>query len=178
MNVYNKVQTTGYTQEQEGQIRRCQKMNIKDSALLWTHETKVNLYQSEWWQDKSMEKERNTSWCEAYDIICQKRWRNKTLPYMVPTAFTDDVTGNRSSRVNSEVYRDILSAQFQPYGAKAKAAQKWPDSASNAISTQMNMFFSKCITKGKHPQTETAGGWRKSLAEYKEEPTFTRVRLG
>lgn len=97
---------------------------------------------------------------------------------MVPTTFTDDVTANRSSRVNSEVYRDILCAQFQPYGAKAKAAQKWPDSASNTISTQMNMFFSKCKTKGKYPQTGTPGGWRKSLAEYKEEPTFTGVDWG
>ncbi len=32
--------------------------------------------------------------------------------------FSDDVTEDRSSRVNFEVYRDILSAQIQPNGAK------------------------------------------------------------
>ncbi len=32
--------------------------------------------------------------------------------------FIDDVTEDRSSRINSEVYRDILSADIQSYGAK------------------------------------------------------------
>ncbi len=32
--------------------------------------------------------------------------------------FIDDVTEDRSSRMNSEVYRDILSAQIQPNAAK------------------------------------------------------------
>ncbi len=33
-------------------------------------------------------------------------------------ASSDDVTEDRSSRMNSEVYRDILSAQIQPNTAK------------------------------------------------------------
>ncbi len=32
--------------------------------------------------------------------------------------FSDDVTEDRSSRMNSEVYKDILSAQIQPNGAQ------------------------------------------------------------
>ncbi len=32
--------------------------------------------------------------------------------------FSDDVTEDRSSRINCEVYRDILSAQIQSKGAK------------------------------------------------------------
>ncbi len=32
--------------------------------------------------------------------------------------FIDDVTENRSSRMNSEVYREILSSQIQPNTAK------------------------------------------------------------
>ncbi len=32
--------------------------------------------------------------------------------------FSDDVTEDRSSRMNYEVYKDILSAQIQPNGAK------------------------------------------------------------
>ncbi len=32
--------------------------------------------------------------------------------------FSDDVTEDRSSRMNSEVYRDILSAQIKPNAAK------------------------------------------------------------
>ncbi len=32
--------------------------------------------------------------------------------------FINDVTEDRSSQMNSEVYRDILSAQIQPNGAK------------------------------------------------------------
>ncbi len=32
--------------------------------------------------------------------------------------FSDDVTEDRSSRINSEVYRDILSAQIQSNEAK------------------------------------------------------------
>ncbi len=38
--------------------------------------------------------------------------------------FSDDVTDERSSRMNSEVYRYILSAQIQPN------AQSWLDGAS------------------------------------------------
>ncbi len=36
----------------------------------------------------------------------------------VSLVFIDDVTEDRSSRMNSEVYRDILSAQIQPNAAK------------------------------------------------------------
>ncbi len=32
--------------------------------------------------------------------------------------FINDVTEDRSSQMNSEVYRDILSAQIQPSGAQ------------------------------------------------------------
>ncbi len=32
--------------------------------------------------------------------------------------FSDDETEDRSSRINSEVYRDILSAQIQSHAAK------------------------------------------------------------
>ncbi len=36
--------------------------------------------------------------------------------------FSDDVTEDRSSRMNSEVYRDILSAKIQSNAAKLKSA--------------------------------------------------------
>ncbi len=32
--------------------------------------------------------------------------------------FTEDVTEDRSRRINSEVYKDVLSAQIQPNAAK------------------------------------------------------------
>ena len=35
-----------------------------------------------------------------------------------PLVFIDDMTSDRCSRMNTEVYRPILSAQISPYAAK------------------------------------------------------------
>ena len=44
----------------------------------------------------------------------------------VSLALMDDVTANKSSRVNSEVYRTVLSAQIQPNASKLSSSQcRW-----------------------------------------------------
>ncbi len=67
-----------------------------------------------------MEKAWNSSWSKAYNIICETWWSSVMAWACMASSgtgllvFSDDVTEDRSSRMNSEVYRDILSAQIQP----------------------------------------------------------------
>ena len=58
--------------------------------ILWTDETKINFY---WNDEKSMEMEMSSSWSKATSA---------------------NATVDRSRRMNSEVYRAILTAQIKP----------------------------------------------------------------
>ncbi len=64
------------------------------------------------------------AWNKAYNIICEKWWSSVMAWACMASSgsgllvFIDDVTEDRSSRKNSEVHMDILSAQIQPNGAK------------------------------------------------------------
>ncbi len=94
-------------------------------------------------------------------------------------ASSDDVTEDRSSRMNSEVYRDILSAQIQPNTAKligrhfivqmdndpkhtAKTIQEflkvkkwnilqWPSQSPDVNPTEHEFHFLKKKLKAKRP---------------------------
>ena len=62
---------------------------------------------------------------QSHHIICQTWWRQcygvdlYGCQWNWVTIISDDVTdADRSSRMNSEVYRDLLSAQIQPNAAK------------------------------------------------------------
>lgn len=78
--VYIKVQTTGYTQKQESQIRLCQKTCKKKKKVgqvckwnLWIFGNYDELL-PEWWKTKSAGKERRGSWSEAHHALCQTWW--------------------------------------------------------------------------------------------------------
>lgn len=70
-----------------------------------------------------MEKERNSSFFEAYRIICQTRRQCYGIgmhgcQWDQGTVFIDDVTANTNSTMNSEVYRTTLSSQIKPNTTK------------------------------------------------------------
>ncbi len=72
-----------------------------------------------------MEKAWNSSWSKAYNIICETWWSNVIAWACMAFSgtgllvFSDDVTEDRSSQKNSELYRDTLSAQIQLNAANA-----------------------------------------------------------
>ncbi len=61
---------------------------------------------------------------KAYSIICERWWSSVIAGACVASSsngflvFSDDMTEERCSWKNSEVYRDILSAQIQPNATK------------------------------------------------------------
>ncbi len=62
-----------------------------------------------------MEKAWNSSWSKAYNIIGEHGGACMVSSGTGLLLFSDDVTEDRSSQINSEVYRDILSAQIQSW---------------------------------------------------------------
>ncbi len=79
-----------------------------------------------------MEKTWNSSWSKAYNIICETWWSVMAWACIASSGtgllvFSDDVTKDRSSRKNYEVYRDILSAQIQTNAAKLIGCISVPD---------------------------------------------------
>ncbi|KAG2458785.1 TCB1 transposase, partial [Polypterus senegalus] len=86
--------------------------------ILWTDETKINLYQNDgkkkvWRRHGPPHYPKHTtssvkhSGGSVMDWVCMAASGTGTL------VFIDDVTQDRSSQMNSEVFRDILSAQIQ-----------------------------------------------------------------
>lgn len=75
--VHHKMWTIGEPQKQEGQIRVCQTTSKKAFTVLEQHPLdrwdKDQLV-PEWWEEKSMEKERNCSWSKAYHLISEAWW--------------------------------------------------------------------------------------------------------
>ncbi len=110
------------TRCKQDQVRLCQKKkktSKKSRPLLEKHSLDGRNYDQsvpEWREEKSMEKAWNSSWSKAYNIICETRWSSVQAWACMASSgtgllvFIDDVTEDRSSQINSEVYRDILSA--------------------------------------------------------------------
>ncbi len=69
--VYNKVQTTGNSQEQESKIRHCQKTSKKPpifwNQILWTDETNINLYQTD--GKKKVWRKKGTTCCSIRHFL-------------------------------------------------------------------------------------------------------------
>ena len=93
------------------------------NKILWTDETKINLYQNDGkrkvWQKKG------TAHDPKYTTSCVKHGGGSVMAWACMAAngtgslvFIDDVTADRSSKMNSEVYRAILSAHIQPNATK------------------------------------------------------------
>ncbi len=75
----------------------------------------------EWWEEKSMEKERKLLMILSNTTSSVKHGGGSVMAWACMAAsgtgslvFIDDVTADKSSRMNSEVFRAILSAHIQP----------------------------------------------------------------
>ncbi|KAG2467810.1 TCB1 transposase, partial [Polypterus senegalus] len=86
--------------------------------ILWTDETKINLYQND--GKKKVWRRRGTAHYPKHTTSSVKHSGGSVMAWACMAAsgtgtlvFIDDVTQDRSSRMNSEVFRDILSAHIQ-----------------------------------------------------------------
>ncbi len=91
-------------------------------SILWMAEIKINLYQND--GKKNVWRRLGTAYDPKHTISsvnmveqCDGMSMNGFQWHWV-TGFIDDMTEDRSSWMNSEVYRDLLSAQIQPNEAK------------------------------------------------------------
>ncbi|KAG2457144.1 TCB1 transposase, partial [Polypterus senegalus] len=86
--------------------------------ILWTDETKINLYQND--GKKKVRRRRGTAHYPKHTTSSVKYGGGSVMAWACMAAsgtgtldFINDVTQDRSSQMNSEVFRDILSAQIQ-----------------------------------------------------------------
>ncbi len=210
---FTRVNTEGSPQDvnhwwaskQEGQIRVCQTTSKKPSQfwnnILWTDETKINLYQSD--GKRRVWRRKGTAHDPKHTISSVKHGGGSVMAWACMAAsgtgslvFIDDVTADKSSRMNSEVFRAILSAHIQPNASeligRRFTVQMDNDPKSNCKSNQ-RVFEGKevdcyamaksitwpesdwaCIslaedkTEGKMPQEQagTEDGCSRGLAEH------------
>ncbi len=100
------------TRCKQGQIRLCQKhLKMPDQFLkiiLWTVKIKTTCTRM-----TGRKKSWNSSWSKAHNIICETWWMMEWACMASSgtglLVFSDNVTEDRSSRMNSEVYWDIYS---------------------------------------------------------------------
>ena len=108
---------------------------------------------TEWWEEKSMEKGSNGSWSKVFYLICQTFWRRVIAwAYMAASGtgslvFIDDVTADKSSRMNSGVYKALLSAQIQPNAAKRAGWCPTEKMTQNILQKQPKNFSRKRAEK-------------------------------
>ena len=93
------------------------------NSILWTDETKINLYQNDgkkkvWRRIGTAHDPKHTTSSVKHGGGSVMAWACMASNGTGSLVFIDDVTKDRSSQMNSEVYRDILSAQIQPNAAK------------------------------------------------------------
>lgn len=107
--------------------KRLKKPPMFWNKILWTDETKINFYQTDGkrkvWRKKGMLMLCSQS--KAHHIKCQTWWSGvMTWAYMAANGMGSlefiDVTADRSSQMNSEVFKPtcILSAHVQPNATK------------------------------------------------------------
>ena len=108
--VRHKMSTIGEPQKQEDQIRVCQTTSKKAFTVLEQHPMdRWDKNQPEWWEEKSMEKERNCSWSKHTTSSVKQdggsvmAWACMAANGTGSLVFVDDVTADKSSKMNSEV---------------------------------------------------------------------------
>ncbi len=87
--------------------------------ILWTDETKINLYQSDgkrrvWRRKGTAHDPKHTTSSVKHGGGSVMAWACMAACGTGSLVFIDDVTADKSSRMNSEVFRAILSAHIQP----------------------------------------------------------------
>ncbi len=87
--------------------------------ILWTDETKINLYQSDgkrrvWRRKGAAHDPKHTTSSVKHGGGSVMAWACMAASGTGSLVFIDDVTADKSSRMNSEVFRAILSAHIQP----------------------------------------------------------------
>ncbi len=105
--------------------------------ILWTDETKINLYQSDgkrrvWRRKGTAHDPKHTTSSVKHGGGSVMAWACMAASGTGSLVFIDDVTADKSSRMNSEVFRAILSAHIQPnafrthWTALHSADGQWP----------------------------------------------------
>src|SRR4029434_10164871 len=89
------------------------------TSVLWTDETKINLYQNDgkrrvWRKEGTAHDLKHTTSSVKHGGGSVTAWACMAANGTGSLVFIDDVTADKSSRMNSEVFRAILSAQIQP----------------------------------------------------------------
>ena len=87
--------------------------------ILWTDETKINLYQNDgkrrvWRREGTAHDPKHTTSSVKHGGGSVMAWACMAANGTGSLVFIDDVTADKSSRMNSEVFRAILSAHIQP----------------------------------------------------------------
>ncbi len=168
--------------------------------ILWTDETKINLYQSDgkrrvWRRKGTAHDPKHTTSSVKHGGGSVMAWACMAASGTGSLVFIDDVTADKSSRMNSEVFRAILSAHIQPNASEligrrftvqmdndpnhtAKATKeflkgkKWTYAMAKSITWPQSDWA--CIslaedkTEGKMPQEQagTEDGCSRGLAEH------------
>ena len=91
--------------------------------ILWTDETKINLYQNDgkrrvWRREGTAQDPKHTTSSVKHGGGSVMVWACMAASGTGSLIFIDDVTADKSSRMNSEVFRAILSAHIQPNASK------------------------------------------------------------
>ena len=99
------------------------KKNLKEQPqfwkkVLWTDETKMNLYQSDgkkkvWRREGTAQDPKHTTSSVKHSGGGVMAWACMAAEGTGSLIFIDDITADGSSKINSEVDRHILSAQLQ-----------------------------------------------------------------
>ncbi len=107
--------------EYRGFTTRCKPLvSLKNRKnILWTDETKINLYQSDgkrrvWRRKGTAHDPKHTTSSVKHGGGSVMAWACMAASGTGSLVFIDDVTADKSSRMNSEVFRAILSAHIQP----------------------------------------------------------------
>lgn len=93
------------------------------NSIHWTDETKMNLYQNDgkkkvWRRLGTAHDPKPTTSSVKDGGVSVMAWACMASNGTGSLVFIDDVTEDKSSQMNSEVYGDILSAHIQPNSAK------------------------------------------------------------
>lgn len=96
--------------------------------VLWTDETKINFYQSDgkakiWRREGTAHNPKNTTSSVKHGGGSIMAWACMAASGTGSLVFIDDVTRDRSSIMNSEVYRDILSRHVRPNATRLVGRQ-------------------------------------------------------